>query len=233
MLKQLHFSAIIFDLDGLVLDTESSYYRAWQVAARELGYHLPDDFAQQITGLHYHDVETTLLAYLGKDFALAEFKQRSSSVWHEQVKREGIAIKHGVIELLAWLQQQQLPYCLATNSLAANARHCLHLAGLTEAFAIIISRSDVAQGKPEPDIFWAAANALQTPIEQCLVLEDSHTGIVAAKRAGAKAVFIPSVLPANAQATALCDVQLNDLAQLLAHLQKRVDKAIEYNSTTL
>lgn len=218
MLKLKGFSAVIFDLDGLVLDTESTYYRAWQHAAQHMGHTLPDTFCQQLSGLPHTEVETRLTAYCGQGFDLPVFKTLSSRVWQQQVEQQGIPIKQGVSELLAWLQQQGVPYALATNSSARNARYCLHLAGLAEGFSILISHDAVTQAKPEPDIFWAAARALQTPITRCLALEDSHTGVVAAKRAGAMTVFVPSVLPAEARTLALCDVRCTDLLELLQQL---------------
>lgn len=218
-MKLNSFSAVIFDLDGLVLDSESTYHRAWQQAAQDMGYYLPDSFCQSLLGLHYRDVERQLIHYCGADFNLTAFKNHSSSVWHNQVEQHGIAIKHGFAELLAWLQQQAVPYALATNSRATNAQRCLQLAGLAEVFTTLISRDDVSQGKPEPEIFHTTAAALQTPIEQCLVLEDSFAGVLAAHRAGAITVLIPSLLPVDAQTLALADAVFADLAQLLSHLQ--------------
>ena len=115
--------------------------------------------------------------------------------------------------------QHQIPYCLATNSLAVNAYECLELAGIKEVFSTIITRDDVQHGKPAPDIFLKAAELLQVPISQCLVLEDSHAGIVAASRAGAFSVFIPSTKPFDPLAVELCNVMMVDLAQALMALR--------------
>jgi HAD superfamily hydrolase (TIGR01509 family) len=112
-----------------------------------------------------------------------------------------------------------LPYCLATNSRTANALECLELAGLTDIFTTIISRDDVEQSKPAPDIFLKAADCLQVSIQQCLVLEDSHTGIVAAKLAGAFAVFIPSSTSINPLTIEYSDAMHSDLQQVLESLR--------------
>jgi len=95
-----------------------------------------------------------------------------------------------------------------------NARECLELAGIKEVFSTIIARDQVRQGKPEPDIFLKAAEALQVDIGRCLVLEDSHAGIVAASKAGAVSVFIPSTEQVDPLAVELCDLTVSDLAQL-------------------
>lgn len=211
MLDLADFSAVIFDMDGLVLDTETTYFIAWQQAAASMGYKLSDGFCASLSGLSGEAGTQKLLAECGTDFDLSTFKQAAGLHWHGHVKHHGIAVKHGFHDLLALIIQHDIPYCLATNSRTMNAVECLALAGLTEVFHLIISRDDVQHGKPAPDIFLHAAARLQVPIARCLVLEDSHAGIVAATQAGAFTVFIPSVQPINPLTFALCDVMLPDL----------------------
>ena len=215
MLNTLNFSAVIFDMDGLVLDTEATYFIAWQQAAVQLGYRLSDEFCESLSGLNGDDVKQKLLAECGADFDLSYFKQTASSVWRNHVNQNGIEVKRGFNELLAFISQQSLPYCLATNSRAINALECLELAGLSNVFSTIISRDEVTHGKPAPDIFLKAAESLQVPIQQCLVLEDSHAGVVAAKLAGAFTVFIPSTLSIDPLTLELCDVMMSDLGNVL------------------
>jgi HAD superfamily hydrolase (TIGR01509 family) len=140
-------------------------------------------------------------------------------VWRNHVHHNGIKVKHGFKELLAFIVEQQLPYCLATNSRTANALECLELAGLSHIFTTIISRDDVEHSKPAPDIFLKAAECLQVPIQQCLVLEDSHTGIVAAKLAGAFTVCVPSSTPINPRILEHCPIIMPDLRQVLESLR--------------
>jgi beta-phosphoglucomutase-like phosphatase (HAD superfamily) len=210
-----NFSAVIFDMDGLVLDTEATYFIAWQQAAIQMGYTLSDEFCESLSGLNGDDIKQKLLVQCGADFDLPRFNQIASKAWRNHVNLNGIEIKRGFNELLAFIVQQSLPYCLATNSRAANAFECLELAGLTHVFSTIISRDDVKHGKPAPDIFLKAADTLQVPIQQCLVLEDSHAGVVAAKLAEAFTVFIPSMLSINPLTLELCDVMMSDLGTVL------------------
>ncbi len=218
MLNIANFSAVIFDMDGLVLDTEATYCIAWQQAAAMMGYTLSDGFCASLSGLNGDDVKQKLLAECGADFDLPHFNQIASTVWRDHVNQHGIEVKRGFSELLAFIVQQQLPYCLATNSRAANALECLELAGLTDVFTTIISPDNVQYGKPAPDIFLTAADSLQVPIGQCLVLEDSHAGIVAATQAGAFTIFVPSTLPIDPVTLDLCDLMLFDLVQVLESL---------------
>jgi beta-phosphoglucomutase len=219
VLKLNDFSAVIFDMDGLVLDTETTYFVAWQQAAKAMGYALPEAFCWSLSGLHYKDIELKLMTSCGADFNLQAFNQLSGIFWREHVYAHGIKIKHGFTQLLDFIVQQQIPYCLATNSLATNAYQCLELAGIKEVFSTIITRDDVEYGKPAPDIFLKAAELLQVPISQCMVLEDSYAGIEAASRAGAFSVFVPSTEPVNPMAVELCDLMRIDLAHTLIALK--------------
>lgn len=201
-------------MDGLVLDTESTYSIAWQQAASAMGYDLSDDFCLSLSGLHYSDIELKLPAYCGAEFNLQTFNRLSGDCWRDHVNVQGISIKHGFSGLVDLLIQQNIPYCLATNSRTTNALECLELAGIKDIFSIIVSRDHVQHGKPEPDIFLKAAELMQVDIGSCLVIEDSHAGIVAASRAGAVSVFIPSKTPVDSLTVELCDLMMDDLVQL-------------------
>ena len=219
MRKINDFSAIIFDMDGLVLDTESTYFAAWQKAAKAMGFDFPDVFFPSFSGLHFNDVELKLLTLYGDDFNLLKFNQLSGVFWREHVYTHGISIKSGFKPLIAFINQQQIPFCLATNSLAVNAYECLELAGIREVFTTVITRDDIEHGKPAPDIFLKAAEVLNVVITDCLVLEDSYAGIKAASSAGAFSVFVPSTQPIDPLGLSLCDVMMPDLVQALILLE--------------
>jgi beta-phosphoglucomutase-like phosphatase (HAD superfamily) len=214
VIKLADFSAVIFDMDGLVLDTESTYFIAWQQAAKAMGYELTQEFCLSLSGLHFRDIELKLIDYCGAEFNLQSFYRLSGDCWRDHVNDHGIEIKHGFFDVLKLLTQQNIPFCLATNSRLINAQECLELAGIKEVFSLIITRDDVEVGKPEPDIFLKAAELLQVDIGQCMVIEDSHAGIVAASKAGAVSVFIPSISRIDPLTLKLCDLMVDDLMQL-------------------
>lgn len=201
-------------MDGLVLDTESTYISAWQQAMQLMGIELDDGFWQSLSGLHHVDVQQRLLGRCGVDFDLSMFNRFSANSWRDYVANAGIALKPGFTELLTLIKQQALPYALATNSLSVNTLECLELAGISDVFSVIITRDDVPCGKPAPDIFLAAAERLMVDIKQCLVLEDSPAGIAAAISAGAFTIYIPSTYPIDCKAAQQCNLIMNDLAEL-------------------
>lgn len=182
--------AVIFDMDGLVLDSESGYRHAWHQAAAVMGHYLSDEFCLSLTGLNGKAIQQRLLQHCGPQFDLQRFLRLSSECWVKHVETNGIDIKSGFHDLLAALKNFGVPYCLATNSRYDNAVYCLARAGLDGVFANIISRDHVETPKPAPDIFWHAAATLNVDIHNCLVLEDSPTGVAAATAAGAYVIAI-------------------------------------------
>lgn len=209
-----NFSAVIFDMDGLVLDTESTYFIAWEKALFNMGFRFATDFYYTLSGLSFQDVEQRLLNVCGTDFDCKEFNRLSGQYWRENVGQQGIPVKKGFFNLLECLKNRGTPFCLATNSNKVNALKCLKLAALENTFSIVITCDQIKQSKPTPDIFLVAAESLRTPISRCLVLEDSTIGIKAAVNAGAISVFIPSVFPIQSTTADLADYFFNDLDEL-------------------
>ncbi len=211
------FSAVILDMDGLVLDTEKTYRIAWQRATAELGYDLPANLFLSLAGLQYQDVENLIVNNCDQSFPAAEFRALSSKHWHDFVDEYGIDVKPGLFDLLRTLEQSRTCFCLATNSLKVNADDCLRLAGIADVFQVIVTRDQVQRGKPAPDLFLRAAELLHQPISECLVVEDSKAGITAAIAAGAIPIFIPE----NEQTmTEVNCYQFNNLTELAMKLKR-------------
>lgn len=204
-------SAVILDLDGLVLDTEKTYFIAWQRAADRMGFELTPAFCLSLSGLKYEEVEQKLLNLTGDLFQIEQFRRLSGELWYQYVEDYGIDVKKGFYSLMNILQRFNIPYCLATNSYQKNALESLAFAGVSDLFPILVTRDQVKSAKPAPDIFLKAAAQLGVAIESCLVVEDSLTGIQAAKNAGAYVVHIPS---SPLEMTEAVDLTLEDLGQL-------------------
>jgi HAD superfamily hydrolase (TIGR01509 family) len=184
------FRAAVLDLDGLVLDSESTYCAAWRLAAAELGRNLGEEFCHSLFGRHADDVEAALRRELGAAFDRERFHRSATRHWHAHLEAHGIDRMPGLEALLAGFRARRVPYALATNSDAPYALHCLRRAGLESEFATIVTRDQVARGKPAPDLFLEAARRLGVPPEACLALEDSETGLAAACSAGMIAVLV-------------------------------------------
>lgn len=208
------FNSIIFDMDGLILDTEATYIRAWQLAANELGYVINEALCRSLSGLSCTQMDIKFAESLGEEFPLAEFYTLSGHLWYEIADKEGIAVKKGVYRLLQVLEESQIPFCLATNSPEFNARKCLKYAGIEDLFSLMVCRDHVLQPKPAADIFLRAADLLQQPISSCLVVEDSLVGLQAAKNAHAFSILVASTPDTDEQMQALAGLVVNDLLEL-------------------
>jgi beta-phosphoglucomutase len=184
------FKVVILDMDGLLIDSEATYCHAWQMAAAELGQPLSAAFCASLFGQHADDVVSALSFALGPAFEQARFFRCAERHWREHIAANGIARMPGADALLHHLRSRDIPHALATNSDGPYARQCLTAAGLTDLFSVMVTRDQVAHGKPEPDLFMEAARRLGAAPADCLVLEDSETGLRAAAAAGMSVVLV-------------------------------------------
>jgi HAD superfamily hydrolase (TIGR01509 family) len=212
--------AVIFDMDGLLLDTESLYRVAMVTAASGMGYDFPDEFCQSMVGTAEAELHAILHQRFGVDFPIGRlFTDCESEMW--RLLEAALPVKPGAAELIAELATRKLPMAVATSTVRRIAEQHLKRAGFFDHFGAVCTREDVTRGKPHPDLFLKAANDLGVPAKRCLVLEDSYHGIRAAHAAGAMAIMVPDMLPATDELRALCVAVVRDLNDVRAMLQGR------------
>ena len=192
--------AAVFDMDGLMLDTEPIYKIAWQAASAELGYVLEDAAYARFVGRRTEDCERDLVEQYGAGFPLDRLGARWPPLWKAEVAAHGLRKKPGLLELLAFLESYGVLLAVATSTDADFAAFSLRSAGLEGRFRVVVTGDQVARGKPAPDIYLEAARRLQADPSQCLALEDSEAGILAASRAGMIPLLIPDGVPPSVAA---------------------------------
>ncbi len=212
--------AILFDMDGLMLDSECLYQEAWKRAAAELGYTLDADLYLSLVGRSNAEAERTFAQVYGADFPTVAFRAGWDAHWHELVAQQGIPLKPGLLALLDWVEQQSLPKAVGTSSNQAEAEVCLTAAGIRDRFATVVTVDQVQAGKPAPDIFLTAAQRLGVPPDQCLVLEDSNAGVAAAQAAGMAVIMVPDLQTPTAASTAIALHIYPSLHGVLSWLQQ-------------
>ena len=212
------FDAVIFDMDGLMLDTETIYRSALQIAAHEMGYHIDEALFARFIGVKGDVCERMLAAAMGPKFPLAAFRQCWLAKWDRQVNEQGIAVKPGLAALLDQLDQTAIPKAVATSTERKKAIFCLQHAGIGTRFVSITSGDQVVNGKPAPDIYLLAAQKLGVDPARCLALEDSEAGVMSAVRAGMCTVMVPDLKQPSQEVRALAYRVLPSLHEVVSLL---------------
>lgn len=185
--------AVVFDMDGLLVDTETVVYRAMQRAAAGIDGEMPFATFQRMVGLQHAASDLILMEHFGAGFDLDAWSAVVSGHFQEELAA-GIALKAGAVEILDHLDAVALPRAIATSSGMAAVRQSLGPHSLVDRFHALVTRELQTRGKPHPEPFLKAAEALGVAPEDCLALEDSHNGVRAAHAAGMMTVMVPDML---------------------------------------
>jgi len=213
-------AALIFDMDGLLLDTEPLAALAWRDTAIGLGVEFDAALALALVGRNFADCATMIRAHYGADYPVDEVLDRWHATYDAIVEREGVAVKPGVHELLDWLERKAIPRAIATSTGRERARGKLIRTALLPRFHELVGGDEVAFGKPSPDIYFEAARRLAMAASDCVVLEDSEPGIRAALAAGMIPIMVPDLHPPPAGLRAIDLIVLPTLHDVLRHLQE-------------
>jgi HAD superfamily hydrolase (TIGR01509 family) len=209
--------AVVFDMDGLLFDTEALYAEAMIAAAEELGGALSLDQVRDTVGLPVETARTIWAGHFGADFDVAAFHAAFTDRFH-RLAQTRLRLKAGVAELLDCLDRRGLPRAIATSTARPTAERHLAAAGLAQRFHAMIAHGDYAQGKPHPAPYLLAADRLGADPADCLALEDSYNGIRSAAAAGMMAVMVPDLLAATDEMRALACHVARDLHEVAALL---------------
>lgn len=211
-------AAVIFDMDGLMLDTERLASRAWGDAARALGVPFDATVTPRLVGRNFADCESLIRGHHGPDYPVQALMKAWHAAYDEIVAREGIAQKEGLEALLDWLDLRAIPKAVATSTRRSRAEAKLRRTGLVERFVVLVGGDEVARGKPAPDIFLAAAQRLGVRTAACLVLEDSEPGVRGALAGGMRAIMVPDQHPPSEELLAEDILVMPSLVEVLRHL---------------
>lgn len=203
--------AVLFDMDGLMFDTERLTHRAWARAMADFGQPAPFDLFLRCVGTSEAGTNAILSAALGAAFPVEALRERERAYVRAIIAEEGLPVKPGLLALLAALDGWELPRAVASSSHRATIERNLARVDLTHRFHTWAGGDEVAQGKPAPDVFLLAAQRLGVPPQSCLVLEDSENGVRAASAAGCAVINVPDLKPLPADAAALTAAILPDL----------------------
>lgn len=182
---------VLFDMDGVILDTEKLYTRFWREAAQSLGYLMTHEMALGMRSLSREVGERQLKEYLGEEVDYQQVRNKRIEMMTAYIDENGVELKPGIHELLDFLKENGIKTSIATSSPLDRTKEYLTKVGLVDAFDELVSGHMVEHGKPAPDIYLYAALKLGLKPEECFVLEDSPTGLLAAYHAGCIPVMVP------------------------------------------
>ena len=209
---------VIFDMDGLMFDTERVWATLWEPALATLGLPYKEGLDAAARGSAGDSMRAVLRRFYGPDCDTDAIMD----ALHAQAEKAFQAPppkKPGLDEILTWLDAQHIPMAVASSSRMASIRHHLDGWGLTHYFKVIVSGEQFTSSKPDPEIFLTAAKALGTAPSETLVLEDSYNGVRAGARGGFVTVMVPDLSPADDEMRRLYTAECKDLHEVKQMLE--------------
>lgn len=214
-------SAVIFDMDGLMLDTEKVYYRINAQTAKELGFNdFTPEFYEQFIGSGNDLYRKGIYEQFNDDQLATDFLELADQRLEYALLNEPIDKKPGLIHLLEYLQEEDIPAVVASSTNRQLVDGILAHTDLRPYFKAVVGGDEVPTTKPEPDIFLKATEYIEFSREEILVLEDSLNGVRAAEKAGMRVVMVPDIIEPDEEAHAKALAVLDDLFEVTALIQK-------------
>ena len=183
--------AVMFDLDGTIIDTEKYYRLYWPKAFAKFGYTVTDEQGLGLRSLGNPYVEEYLTNIFGKKIETTDIKNYARSLVDESVKANGLELKEGVINCLKFLKTKNAKIAIVTATAIERTNRYIDMASLNDYFDDVISAKNVPHGKPAPDVYLTACEKLKVNPSETIAVEDSPNGVMSASRAGCNVIMVP------------------------------------------
>ena len=210
----------IFDMDGLIFDTENIYVNKGREIAAKKGYIVTDEFVKKSTGLPEEPLRKCYMEEFGEKFPFDEHAKEIRAYIHELMETEGIPLKKGVEEILEFLKNNNKKIVLATSSSYEMATKLLKSKNILKYFDDLVTAENVKIGKPNPEVFLIGAEKVNANITNSMVFEDSFNGIKAAYAAEAYPVMIPDMLEPTEEIEKLLFKKYDSLLEVIKFFEK-------------
>lgn len=211
--------AIVFDMDGVLFDTERLCRESWAVIAKEQNLSGIDDVLTACTGTNRQATTEIMKKAYGEDFDAIGFMDTCSKMNTKRMEEEGIPIKKGAHEILQFLKEENYKIGLASSTRKYRVLDNLEKSGLKEYFQVIIGGDMIEHSKPEPDIYLLACKELSAAPKEAYAIEDSPNGIRSAYSAGMRPIMVPDLLEPTEEILALTIACKKDLLQVIEYLK--------------
>ena len=210
--------AVIFDMDGVIFDTEKVYLDIWIEVFEKYGYKMTKELYVNVMGTGRKNVIKTFLENFGDDLPIEKMYEEKDNQLFYILENQGIPLKEGVKELFSMLKEKNYKIALATSAKRERVEKQIKDKWLKESFDAIVCGDDVEKGKPSPDIFLKAAKKIDVEPENCFVVEDSPAGIKAAFSGGMKGIHVEDLKAADEDILKYCEKNFKNLQEIKEYL---------------
>lgn len=210
----MKLEAVVFDMDGLMIDSERIVQMTWNIAGERMGYGKLGEHIYHTLGFQVKKREVYFKSVYGEEFPFEEFRKETKKEWNAYVKQHSIPAKEGLYDLLEELKKRSIKLGVATSSSRAYALGELKDKGVDGYFDEFVFGDMVKEGKPAPDIYLRACERLQVEPACALALEDSIHGIKAAHAAGMRSIFVPDLVRDATSIQEIIDAELKNLYEV-------------------
>lgn len=212
--------AVIFDMDGLMFDTERMYQKAWLQAGRQMGAPMEPEIVDRLRGRNREGCARVCREAFGEDFDFDAMRTACRALMARWIEEDGLPVKPGLYELLAELERRGIPAVLATSTTRDSAWGHLQRAKVDRYFLGAVCGDEVSHSKPHPEVFLKAAALAGKDPARCLVLEDSPAGVRAGAAAGCFTVMVPDLTAPDEELKKLADEILPGLRDVIPLLDR-------------
>lgn len=185
--------AVLFDMDGVIFDTERVYMEEWEEVFRKYGYKFDRSVYLDLMGTGRKNVKRVFKEVFGENLPLDDMYKDKDAMIFDTIRKGELPIKQGAVELLSFLKENGYKIALATSAIRERLDIQIKINNMYERFDAMVCGDDITKSKPDPEIFLKAAQGLQMPVENCLIIEDSEAGVQAAVNAGIPAINVPDM----------------------------------------